>query len=190
MKKNELRCPVCHATYTPDAAVEDDAAMQVNARMRELPTAFAGALQGYINTLFRPKQQSLRWSRHLDLIDGVLALTSDRDALKVALLTTTEWAAQKKLDRVWQPPKPGREHAALKSVLVANPQRPKPLSPIPATKPEPPPPRDKARAQAALAKMKRNIRRIPEAPSDAAREQAMEAERQRQLKALEDLNNG
>ena len=81
------RCPVCHSNLHLDALVNDAAASELLALIAPLDGGLGRALVAYIG-LFRPAKSDLSFSRALKLANETLALSNNRDWLRVALSQT------------------------------------------------------------------------------------------------------
>ena len=109
-----LTCPSCHARYSLEIAVEDDAAREllalkgvdVSARIWPLLVAYMG--------LFRAESRALAWSRALRIARETMELTADHAVLEAALADTVE-ALRAKRDQGDK--RPLKDHGYLKSVL-------------------------------------------------------------------------
>lgn len=60
-----VRCPCCHADYTIDQAVEDEAARELMGLLSDLPREASRPLAAYLG-LFRAKSRALAWDEELD----------------------------------------------------------------------------------------------------------------------------
>lgn len=83
------RCHVCHSNLHLDALVQDEAARELLALLTPLDGGLGRALVSYLG-LFRPQKSDLSWKRALRLAKEALALSSNRDWLRVALEDTVQ----------------------------------------------------------------------------------------------------
>jgi len=136
-----LQCPCCHARFSLETALQDDAARELLWLLADLEPRLARAIAGYLG-LFRSKGRALNWDRAGRLAHEVLALTPDREALALALAETTEaiWNKREK-----EPPRPMSNHNYLKRVLESltarrpqAPSEPPRIEPVKPAEPEHP----------------------------------------------------
>lgn len=136
------RCPVCHASISLDALVEDDAGRELMGILAKNPK-ISRALVAYL-TLFRPEKRDLSNSRAATLVREALELEKDQDILRVAMIEAVEAARAKRVE--WKPPK---NHNWLKA-FIKNARAAQNLEPeIKPRKHAPPPdiPHDRVRAE-------------------------------------------
>ena len=81
------RCPSCHADLNLDTLVQDSSAKSLLAVVAKLKPSLATNLIGYI-ALWRPKISDLNNARAVTLINEVLALSGNEQALNAALEQT------------------------------------------------------------------------------------------------------
>lgn len=107
-----ITCPCCHAKYSLDAALEGEAAGEL-----QLIIAQAGPLArpllSYLG-MFRSKSRALSFDRAVRLAGEVIALGADQRVLAAALAETVEALRQKRDAGQIQPLK---NHNYLKRVL-------------------------------------------------------------------------
>jgi hypothetical protein len=109
----QLLCPCCHARFALEAALQDDAARDINALLVTMPPQLMRPLMGYIG-LFRAATRPLAWDRALRLMQEVLALPQPLPALEAALVETLATMDEKRAQAGW---KPLSNHNYLKRVL-------------------------------------------------------------------------
>ncbi len=109
----KVKCPGCHATYSLDAAVDDEAAREFSVVMADLPRDVSRPLLSYV-ALFRSASRSLAWDRALRLAREALALSDNQVMLGQALVETVESLRGKQQGGGW---KPLTGHNYLKRVL-------------------------------------------------------------------------
>lgn len=83
-----LTCPACHAKYSLDAALEGDAAGELQLLLAR-DAQLARPLIAYLG-LFRGKTRALSFDRAVRLAREVLAITDDRRLIAAALVETVE----------------------------------------------------------------------------------------------------
>jgi hypothetical protein len=109
-----------------------------------------GAALGNYLVLFKPATRDLSNSRALAIAEDTLALHSNQDILRVALIQAVAAANKKQDSGEWKQPKAGREHGWLKVFIESTEgemNKPKPIKPpLAEQKPDLPrraaPPRD------------------------------------------------
>ncbi len=107
------RCPSCHAHLNLDNLVQDSSAKSLLAAVVKLKPKLATSLIGYI-ALWRPERSDLNNARAVKLIDEVLELSKNEQALNTALEQTTLSIQAKRQTGLFQPFK---NHSYLKQVL-------------------------------------------------------------------------
>ncbi len=107
----QISCPCCHARFSVEAVVQDDAARELFALLAE-HGAIVRPLFGYLG-LFRSASRALAWDRTLKLAREVVALAGDA-ALHDALWEVVASFAEKRAQPGW---KPLANHNYLKRVL-------------------------------------------------------------------------
>lgn len=117
-----VRCPCCHADYTIDQAVEDEAARELMGLLSDLPREASRPLAAYLG-LFRAKSRALAWERALRIAREVVSLHGDTQAVGVALSETVEAMRAKQQGGDWRPL---ANHNYLKRVLETVASRPQP----------------------------------------------------------------
>lgn len=118
-----VRCPCCHADYSIDQAVEDEAARELMGVLSDLPREASRPLAAYLG-LFRAKSRALAWERALRIAREVLSLHGDTYAVGVALSETVESMRAKQQSADWRPL---ANHNYLKRVLETVAARPVPV---------------------------------------------------------------
>lgn len=108
-----VRCPCCHAEYSIEQAVEDEAAREMMGVLADLPREVSRPMASYLG-LFRARTRALAWERALRLVREVIDLTDDQPALGAALSETVEAMRAKQDQGGW---KPLSNHNYLKRVL-------------------------------------------------------------------------
>lgn len=108
-----LKCPACHAEFSLDAALDDEAGRQLTALLADLPREVSRPLLAYAG-LWRSATRALSWDRALRIVREALALTEDRTALAAALAETVEAMRTKQAEPGW---KPLTSHNYLRRVL-------------------------------------------------------------------------
>lgn len=98
-----LICPHCATPLSLDALTEDASARALLAQLARLGSA-AAPLTAYLG-LFKPRQQSLRWSRALALAQQVIehGEPAGLDTLASALVETVEAMREKRQAANWRP---------------------------------------------------------------------------------------
>ena len=119
-----VRCPCCHAEYSIEQAVEDEAAREVMGLLSDLPREVSRPLAAYLG-LFRSKSRALAWERALRVAREVLELHQDTAAIGAALSETVEAMRQKQDQGGWRPL---ANHNYLKRVLESVESRPQPVA--------------------------------------------------------------
>lgn len=109
-----LRCPHCHAEYGIEAAVEDDAARELQGLLADLPRETSRPLVHYLG-LFRSRTRALAWERAVRLAREALALHQDMALLGQAMSETVEAIRKKQQSSAWPPPL--KNHHYLKRVI-------------------------------------------------------------------------
>jgi len=104
-------CPHCHTPINIETAVEDDSARQL---FGVLSKEITPAMVAYLG-LFKPRKQSLRWSRAYLLANTALALCEDRTLLNHAMIETVESMRERRQRPDW---KPLTTHNYLSSVIT------------------------------------------------------------------------
>lgn len=117
-----IRCPACHAEYSIEQAVEDEAARELMGVLSDLPREVSRPLAAYLG-LFRSRSRALAWERALRLAREVLGLHPDTSLVGVALSETVEsMRAKQSADGDW---KPLTNHNYLRRVLDSVAARPR-----------------------------------------------------------------
>ena len=117
-----IRCPCCHAEYSIEQAVEDEAARELMGLLSDLPREVSRPLASYLG-LWRSKSRALAWERALRIAREALELHADTAALGAALSETVEAMRQKQDAGGWRPL---QNHNYLKRVLESVAARPQP----------------------------------------------------------------
>jgi len=107
------RCNTCHANIHLDALVQDNSAKALLATVAKLPKSLAVNVIGYV-ALFRPAKSDLNNDRATRLIDEVLELSENKNALNAALEQTVQTLHAKRQQGTAQPLK---NHSYLKKVI-------------------------------------------------------------------------
>jgi len=112
----QMNCPVCHATFPLESALQHEAGREVMSMLAGMQPELARALLHYIG-YFRPAKQQLGWGRALKLMQEVINL--DGSAPGPASLTAALAEASRALDDKRQQPgwKPMGNHNYLRRVL-------------------------------------------------------------------------
>lgn len=118
-----VRCPCCHAEYSIEQAVEDEAARELMGLLSDLPREVSRPLAAYLG-LFRAKSRALAWERALRIAREVLDLHRDTRAVGAALSDTVEAMRTKQQGADWRPL---ANHNYLKRVLETVAARPQPV---------------------------------------------------------------
>jgi hypothetical protein len=106
------RCPVCHANIHLDALIQDESGREL-LRLLAKNYALYRPIVAYL-TLFRPEKRDLSNDRALALALETIALESNQEVLKAALLEAVEAARNKQVEGNWTQPK---DHGWLKAFL-------------------------------------------------------------------------
>lgn len=117
----EHRCPSCHATFSLEALVEDEALRELMGLLGDLPREVSRPLVLYIG-LFRGKTRSPAYERQLRIARDALALHRDTLAVGAALSETVEAIRQKR--ESGEDTRPLKNHNYLKRVLESVSARP------------------------------------------------------------------
>lgn len=117
-----IRCPACHAEYSMEQAVEDEAAREMMGVLADLPREVSRPLTAYMG-LFRSRTRALAWERALRIAREVVALHGDAIQLGAALSETVESMRTKQDQGGWRPL---QNHNYLKRVLESVETRPRP----------------------------------------------------------------
>lgn len=107
------RCNTCHANIHLDALVQDNSAKALLATVAKLPKSLSANIIQYI-ALFRPAKSDLNNERAARLINEVLELTENQNALSAALEQTVLTLHAKRQQGTAQPLK---NHSYLNKVL-------------------------------------------------------------------------
>lgn len=107
------RCPSCHAHLNLDTLVQDSSAKSLLSTVAKLKPKLAVNLIGYI-ALFRPEKSDLNNARAVRLINEVLELSKNEQALNAALEQTVLSIQAKRQQGQYQAFK---NHSYLKQVL-------------------------------------------------------------------------
>lgn len=113
------RCPVCHSRISLDQCIQDEAGRGMLTVITKLDAHIATGLVTYVG-LFRAASRDLANDRALRLMNEVLALSSDHNALARALHETVEAMRQKQVQGGFEALK---NHNYLKKVLGSVEQR-------------------------------------------------------------------
>lgn len=108
------RCPSCHGHIHLDTLVQDANAKGLLAVVAKLPSNLAANVISYV-ALFRPERSDLNNERAARLINEVLAMTSNQNALANALEQTVTAIQAKRQHNTAQPMK---NHSYLNKVLT------------------------------------------------------------------------
>lgn len=103
-----LTCPACHARYSLDLILQDEAARELLSLSGQVGRAWP-ALVRYLG-LFRSESRPLAWDRALRLAQEALEIPADPAALETALIETVDALRAKG-------GKPLKNHNYLKRVL-------------------------------------------------------------------------
>jgi len=110
----QLNCPCCHARFPLEAALQDDAAREVNGLLVTLQPQLMRPLISYIG-LFRAAGRQLAWERALRLMHETVNLAPGHvPELEAALVETVAAMDDKRAQAGW---KPLTNHNYLKRVL-------------------------------------------------------------------------
>ena len=111
----QTECPACHAIFSLEAAMDNDAAREFYNFLAVLQPQIATALVTYL-ALFRSPTRALSWERALRLAREVAKLSFgiNAEVLAKALSDTTESLREKQAQPGW---KPLRNHNYLKRVM-------------------------------------------------------------------------
>ncbi len=110
----QLNCPCCHARFPFEAALQDDAAREVNGLLVAMQPQLLRPLISYIG-LFRAGGRQLSWDRAQRLMTETCNLAPfDVPALATALIETVAALDEKRAQPGW---KPLANHNYLKRVL-------------------------------------------------------------------------
>ncbi|MEX0732865.1 MAG: hypothetical protein WED00_05790 [Aquisalimonadaceae bacterium] len=115
-----IRCPCCHAEYSIEQAVEDEAARELMGVLADLPREVSRPLAAYLG-LWRSKTRALAWERALRVAREALGLYQDTLALGAALSETVEAMRVKQDPGGWRPL---TNHNYLKRVVETTAARP------------------------------------------------------------------
>jgi hypothetical protein len=107
------RCPSCHGHLNLDTLVQDSSAKSLLAVVAKLKPKLATNLIGYI-ALWRPEKSDLNNARAVKLINEVLNLSDNEQALSAALEQTVLAIQTKRQTGMYQPFK---NHSYLNQVL-------------------------------------------------------------------------
>jgi glutaminase len=107
------RCNTCHANIHLDALVQDNSAKTLLATVAKLPKSLAINVIGYV-ALFRPAKSDLNNDRAARLINEVLELSDNKNALNAALEQTVQTLHAKRQQGTAQPLK---NHSYLNKVI-------------------------------------------------------------------------
>lgn len=115
-----VRCPCCHAEYSIEQAVEDEAARELMGVLSDLPREVSRPLAAYLG-LWRSKSRALAWERALRVAREALNLHQDTLAIGAGLSETVEAMRVKQDQGGWRPL---TNHNYLKRVLETVQSRP------------------------------------------------------------------
>ena len=107
------RCPSCHGHLNLDTLVQDSSAKSLLAVVAKLPPKIATNVIGYV-ALWRPEKSDLNNARAVKLINEVLELSGNQQALNAALEQTVLTIQAKRQSGIFQPFK---NHSYLNQVL-------------------------------------------------------------------------
>lgn len=107
------RCPSCHGHLNLDTLVQDSSAKSLLAIVAKLKPALATNVIGYV-ALWRPEKSDLNNARAVKLINEVLELSKNDQALNAALEQTVLTIQAKRQSGIFQPFK---NHSYLSQVL-------------------------------------------------------------------------
>lgn len=96
------RCPSCHGHLHLDTLVQDSSAKSLLAVVAKLKPALATNLIGYV-ALWRPEKSDLNNARAVKLINEVLDLSNNDQALNAALEQTVLTIQAKRQTGIFQP---------------------------------------------------------------------------------------
>jgi hypothetical protein len=108
-----LSCPACHARFSIEAALQDDAGRELLALLAPMEPALSRPLFAYLG-LFRSASRALSWDRALRLAREVQGLCANQAALAQSLVETVASLDDKRAQPGW---KPLSNHNYLKRVL-------------------------------------------------------------------------
>lgn len=109
----QIQCPCCHARYGLEAAVEQEAARELQKILADLPRDTSRPLVHYLG-LFRSRTRALAWERALRTAREALAVHDDVRVLGAALSETVDAMRDKQQQANWRPLK---NHNYLKRVV-------------------------------------------------------------------------
>lgn len=99
----QLNCPVCHAAYPMEAALQHEAGREVMAMLAGMQPQLALPLMHYIG-FFRPAKQQLGWGRALRLMrEAVGLLPVGPQTLMAGLVEATRTLDEKRAAPGWKP---------------------------------------------------------------------------------------
>lgn len=107
------RCPSCHGHIHLDTLIQDNNAKSLLSIVAKLPSNLAANVIAYV-ALFRPEKSDLNNERAARMINEVIALTDNQNALANALEQTTLSIQAKRQNNMAQPLK---NHSYLSKVL-------------------------------------------------------------------------
>lgn len=109
-----IRCPACHAEYSIEQAVEDEAARELMGVLSDLPREVSRPLAAYLG-LWRSRTRALAWERALRVAREALTLHDDTALVGAALSETVEaMRGKQSAEGHW---KPLSSHGYLKRVI-------------------------------------------------------------------------
>lgn len=97
-----IRCPCCHAEYSIEQAVEDEAARELMGVLSDLPREVSRPLAAYMG-LWRSRTRALAWERALRIAREALELHPDMLVVGAALSETVEAMRVKQQEPGWKP---------------------------------------------------------------------------------------
>lgn len=98
----QLNCPVCHAVFPLEVALQHEAGREVMAMLAGMAPSLSQPLLAYIG-FFRPAKQQLGWGRALRLMRETLALTPDVPVLIDGLVEAARTLEDKRHQPAWKP---------------------------------------------------------------------------------------
>lgn len=99
----QLNCPVCHATFPIESALQHEAGREVMAMLAGMQPDLSLPLMHYIG-YFRPAKQQLGWGRALRLMREVVGLLPvPADTLVLGLVEAAHGLDEKRAQPGWKP---------------------------------------------------------------------------------------
>ncbi|GCL64344.1 hypothetical protein [Pseudaquabacterium pictum] len=99
----QLNCPVCHATFPIESALQHEAGREVMAMLAGMQPDLSLPLMHYIG-YFRPAKQQLGWGRALRLMREVVGLLPvPAETLVLGLVEAARGLDEKRAQPGWKP---------------------------------------------------------------------------------------